>query len=149
MTGVGLGLTVSCKWVGLFTIATVGCSTIKNLLDIWANVRIPIHEFIRHFMARAVCLIILPLAIYMLMFEIHFITLPNTGEGDGFMSPEFQQTLSGHAMMDSPVDIAYGSKVYFRHIETHGGYLHSHPHNYPAGSKRMYTLSDGRHSACY
>ncbi|KAI9281385.1 Dolichyl-phosphate-mannose-protein mannosyltransferase-domain-containing protein [Umbelopsis sp. AD052] len=137
MTGVGLGLTVSCKWVGLFTIATVGCSTIKGLLDIWANVRIPIHEFLRHFMARAVCLIILPLAIYMLMFEIHFISLPNTGEGDGFMSPEFQQTLSGHAMVDSPVDIAYGSKVYIRHIETHGGYLHSHPHNYPTGSKQQ------------
>lgn len=136
LTGAGLGLTVSCKWVGLFTIATIGCSTIKGLLDIWANVRIPMHEFLRHFMARAVCLIILPVAIYMLMFEIHFISLPNSGEGDGFMSPEFQQTLSGHVTMDSPIDIAYGSKVYIRHIETHGGYLHSHPHNYPTGSKR-------------
>jgi len=137
LTGLGLGLTVSCKWVGLFTIATIGCSTIKGLLEIWANVRIPMHEFGRHFAARAACLIVLPVLVYMIMFQIHFISLPNTGEGDGFMSPEFQQTLSGHAMMDSPVDIAYGSKVYIRHIETHGGYLHSHPHNYPTGSKQQ------------
>jgi dolichyl-phosphate-mannose-protein mannosyltransferase len=141
LTGLGLGLTASCKWVGLFTIATIGCSTIKGLLEMWANVRIPVHEFGRHFAARAACLIVLPLLVYMLMFQIHFICLPNTGEGDGFMTPEFQQTLSGHAMTDSPIDIAYGSKVYIRHIETHGGYLHSHPHNYPTGSKRTYLTS--------
>jgi dolichyl-phosphate-mannose-protein mannosyltransferase len=39
-TGAGLGLTVSCKWVGLFTIATIGTSTIKNLWEIWGNTRI-------------------------------------------------------------------------------------------------------------
>lgn len=39
-TGTGLGLTVSCKWVGLFTIATIGTSTIKNLWELWGNTRI-------------------------------------------------------------------------------------------------------------
>lgn len=43
------------------------------------------------------------MAVYMLMFGIHFISLPNTGEGDGFMSPEFQQTLDGRIMEDSPI----------------------------------------------
>ncbi|KAG1220920.1 hypothetical protein G6F68_021069 [Rhizopus microsporus] len=55
------------------------------------------------------------------------------------MSPEFQQTLDGHAYIQSPVDIAYESKVFIRHIATRGGYLHSHPHNYPGGSKRRLT----------
>lgn len=41
MTGLGLGLTVSCKLVGLFTIATIGVSTIKGLWEIWGNTRIP------------------------------------------------------------------------------------------------------------
>lgn len=71
------------------------------------------------------------------------------------MSPEFQQTLAGHKLADTPIgkdqfgyhdkemvilmnriDIAYGSRVYIRHIATRGGYLHSHPHDYPTGSKR-------------
>jgi dolichyl-phosphate-mannose-protein mannosyltransferase len=54
-------------------------------------------------MARAACLIVLPIAIYMLMFQIHFHSLPNSGEGDGFMTPEFQQTLDGHTSISSPI----------------------------------------------
>ncbi|RUS19622.1 Dolichyl-phosphate-mannose-protein mannosyltransferase-domain-containing protein [Endogone sp. FLAS-F59071] len=137
MTGVGLGLTVSCKWVGLFTIATIGTSTIKNLWDLLGDLRVSIEQLTRHFMARALCLILVPLIIYIFMFQIHFMILPNSGDGDGFMSSEFQQTLGGHGMADTPVDIAYGSKVYIRHIDTHGGYLHSHAHNYPAGSQQQ------------
>ncbi|KAG0783464.1 hypothetical protein G6F16_003015 [Rhizopus arrhizus] len=136
-TGAGLGLTVSCKWVGLFTIATIGTSTIKNLWEIWGNTRISKYVFARHFGARALCLIVLPIMIYMMMFAIHFHSLPNSGEGDGFMSPEFQQTLDGHAYIQSPVDIAYESKVFIRHIATRGGYLHSHPHNYPGGKQQV------------
>ncbi|KAI9028231.1 Dolichyl-phosphate-mannose-protein mannosyltransferase-domain-containing protein [Phycomyces nitens] len=137
LTGLGLGLTVSCKWVGLFTIATIGMSTIKNLWDLWGDSRVSVNVFIRHFMARAACLIVLPIIVYMLMFGIHFHSLPNSGEGDGFMSPEFQQTLAGHSMADTPIDIAYGSNVYLRHVATRGGYLHSHPHDYLTGSKQQ------------
>ncbi|CDH55799.1 mannosyltransferase 1 [Lichtheimia corymbifera JMRC:FSU:9682] len=137
LTGLGLGLTVSCKWVGLFMIATVGVSTVKNLWEIWGDTRVPVPIFIRHFMARAFCLIVLPITVYMLMFGIHFHSLPNSGEGNGFMSPEFQQTLAGHKLADTPVDIAYGSRVYIRHMATRGGYLHSHPHDYPTGSKQQ------------
>lgn len=39
------------------------------------------------------------------------------------------------------LDIAYGSRVYIRHIATRGGYLHSHPHDYPTGSKRKCYLT--------
>ncbi|KAI9261652.1 Dolichyl-phosphate-mannose-protein mannosyltransferase-domain-containing protein [Phascolomyces articulosus] len=137
LTGLGLGLTVSCKWVGLFTIATVGVSTIKNLWEIWGDTRIPLPVFVRHFGARAICLILIPIITYMFMFSIHFHSLPNSGEGNGFMSPEFQQSLAGHKLADTPIDIAYGSKVYIRHMATRGGYLHSHPHNYPSGSKQQ------------
>ena len=31
LTGLSLGAVVSCKWVGLFTIATIGVSTLKQL----------------------------------------------------------------------------------------------------------------------
>ncbi|KAI8993588.1 hypothetical protein BDB01DRAFT_776808 [Pilobolus umbonatus] len=137
MTGLGLGLTVSCKWVGLFTIATIGVSTIKGLWDIWGNTRVPMSVFTRHFVARSLCLIVLPILVYMIIFQIHFHSLPNSGEGDGFMSPEFQQTLDGQASIQSPIDIAYDSRVIIRHVATRGGYLHSHPHYYPGGSKQQ------------
>lgn len=48
-------------------------------------------------------MIVLPIFVYLLMFQIHFISLPNSGEGDGFMSPEFQQTLDGHTDIETPI----------------------------------------------
>jgi dolichyl-phosphate-mannose-protein mannosyltransferase len=90
-----------------------------------------------HFFARAFCLIIIPLAFYMAMFGIHFLCLVNPGEGDGFMSSEFQSTLNSKAMQDVPVDVAFGSRITLRHHNTQGGYLHSHNHMYPTGSKQQ------------
>ncbi|KAF9331481.1 hypothetical protein BG006_005680 [Podila minutissima] len=136
LTGVGLGLAGSCKWVGLFIIATIGCSTIKQLWDLLGDLRVTPRAWINHFIARAVFLIALPIAIYMLMFEVHFLLLAKSGDGDGFMSAPFQMTL-GHSLQDSPLNVAYGARVTIRHQGTQGGYLHSHPSNYETGSKQQ------------
>lgn len=39
-TGLGLGLTVSCKWVGLFLIATIGLSAAHDLWQILGDLNI-------------------------------------------------------------------------------------------------------------
>ncbi|KAH9853332.1 glycosyltransferase family 39 protein [Lenzites betulinus] len=137
MTGLSLGAVVSCKWVGLFTIATVGLGTVKQLWTLLGDLRVSSRLWIKHFVARAICLIIIPTIFYMSMFGIHFLILSNSGEGDGFMSSEFQHTLRGRGMADTFADVAIGSEVTFRHVNTQGGYLHSHAHSYPAGSKQQ------------
>lgn len=71
------------------------------------------------------------------MFAIHFTCLVNPGDGDGFMSSEFQATLNSKSMQDVPADVAFGSRVSIRHHNTQGGYLHSHAHMYPEGSKQQ------------
>ncbi|KAG0043775.1 hypothetical protein BGZ83_011051 [Gryganskiella cystojenkinii] len=136
LTGVGLGLTGSVKWVGLFTIATIGTSTINQLWILWGDLKVPSRVWLDHFMARAFCLILVPVVIYMFMFEIHFLLLANGGDGDGFMSAPFQMTL-GRSLQDSPLSVAYGATVTIRHQGTQGGYLHSHPTNYETGSKQQ------------
>lgn len=88
-------------------------------------------------MARVFCLIVIPVTFYMAMFAIHFTCLVNPGEGDGFMSSEFQSTLNSKGMGDVPVDVLMGSRVTIRHVNTQGGYLHSHPLMYPTGSKQQ------------
>ncbi|KAF8590299.1 glycosyltransferase family 39 protein [Ramaria rubella] len=134
LTGLSLGAVVSCKWVGLFTIATVGLSTIIQLWTLLGNLKVSPKLFLRHFVARALCLIVVPIVFYMAMFQIHFLILQNSGDGDGFMSSEFQHTLGGRGMADTYADVGLGSQVTIRHWNTQGGYLHSHPHNYPGGS---------------
>lgn len=54
------------------------------------------------------------------------------------MSSEFQHTLKGRGMADTFADVSVYSTVTIRHVNTQGGYLHSHPHAYPGGSKRMF-----------
>ncbi|KAI9376247.1 MIR motif-containing protein [Aspergillus egyptiacus] len=71
------------------------------------------------------------------MFAIHFKCLVNPGEGDGFMSSEFQATLNTKQMKAMPADVVFGSRLSIRHHNTHGGYLHSHSHMYPTGSKQQ------------
>jgi dolichyl-phosphate-mannose-protein mannosyltransferase len=137
LSGLSLGAVLSCKWVGLFTIATVGVSTLYQLWNLLGDLRVPPRLFARHFLARALCLIVVPIFFYMAMFEIHFLILENSGDGDGFMSSEFQHTLGGRGMADTFADVAVGSQVSIRHVNTQGGYLHSHPHNYPGGSKQQ------------
>ena len=101
LTGLALGAVVSCKWVGLFTIATVGVFTVLQLWLLLGDLRVPIPLLVRHFVARAICLIAVPVVFYISMFAIHFAVLSNSGDGDGFMSSEFQHTLRGHGMQDT------------------------------------------------
>ncbi|KAG8931241.1 hypothetical protein FRC02_003015 [Tulasnella sp. 418] len=137
LTGLSLGAVASCKWVGLFTIATVGACTIKQLWDMLGDLKVSPRLWIRHFVARALCLIGIPIAVYMAVFQVHFSVLRYSGDGDGFMSAEFQHTLFGKRMHDTYADVAYGSDITIRHLKTQGGYLHSHMHNYPTGSKQQ------------
>ncbi|KAL6304053.1 glycosyltransferase family 39 protein [Sparassis latifolia] len=137
LSGLSLGAVVSCKWVGLFTIATVGLGTLKQLWLLLGDLRVTPKQFFRHFAARALCLIAVPVLFYMFMFWIHFLILQNPGDGDGFMSSEFQHTLNGRGMADTFADIGVGSTVTIRHVNTQGGYLHSHAHVYPGGSKQQ------------
>lgn len=50
-------------------------------------------------MARVIGLIIVPFIIYLSFFYVHFAILTQSGPGDTFMSPAFQETLSGNEML--------------------------------------------------
>ncbi|KAL3454012.1 Dolichyl-phosphate-mannose-protein mannosyltransferase-domain-containing protein [Aspergillus insuetus] len=137
-TGLSLGATLSTKWVGLFTVAWVGSLTILQLWVVLGDTRtVTPRLWFKHFFARMFCLIVIPLGFYCAMFAIHFKCLVNPGEGDGFMSSEFQATLNSKGMAAVPADVIFGSRLSIRHHNTQGGYLHSHSHMYPTGSKQQ------------
>ncbi|KAI9351121.1 Dolichyl-phosphate-mannose-protein mannosyltransferase-domain-containing protein [Zopfochytrium polystomum] len=131
LTGVTLALTLGIKMVGLFTMATIGIATLNDLwrlLDIKRG--LSNREFARHFAARALCLIFLPLFLYLSFFYIHFMILPYSGPGDAFMSPAFQAELKGSEVKALAVAIPYGANVTLKSREQ-SVYLHSHVDRYP------------------
>ncbi|EDV21774.1 uncharacterized protein TRIADDRAFT_30184 [Trichoplax adhaerens] len=139
LTGVSLGCAISVKFVGLFVILFTGYSTVMDLWRLFGDLNLSMVDLIKHFLARAVCLILIPLLVYSLLFVIHLKVLHKSGKGDGFYSSSFQATLKGNDLYDVklPTYVAYGSVVTIRNYRSGGALLHSHPHLYPPTVAKM------------
>ncbi|XP_008555274.1 protein O-mannosyl-transferase 2 [Microplitis demolitor] len=134
-TGISLACTIGVKFVGLFVVLLVGLFTISELWRELGDLSQPVTNVGKHLLARVVCLIILPILLYMIFFFIHLIVLNKSGSGDGFYSSEFQSLLQGNSLHNAsmPRELAYGATITLKNHRTGGGYLHSHWHLYPKG----------------
>ncbi|EPT00756.1 hypothetical protein FOMPIDRAFT_1162813 [Fomitopsis schrenkii] len=131
----GTGTFMACAWSskvnGILTVVAIG---IPVLIDLWDILDVKkghsMEYFTKHFMARATGLIGLPIFLYLFFFWIHLTILTNTGPGDTFMSPAFQETLEGNELLLNSQEIHYYDTITIRHRDTRV-YLHSHPERYP------------------
>lgn len=138
LTGLSIGFVCSVKWVGLFVTALVGLYTIEDLWNKFGDTKMPVKVLAAHVAARVSCLIILPFAVYLLSFAIHFWVLTNSGPGDAQMPSLFQANLRGTEVgRDSPLELAIGSRVTIKNMGYGGGLLHSHVQTYPEGSNQQ------------
>jgi dolichyl-phosphate-mannose-protein mannosyltransferase len=95
-------------------------------------------ELVAHVVFRVFGLILIPLAVYMFSFYIHFLVLENSGPGDAQMSSLFQANLRGTEVgKGSPLEIAFGSRATIKNMGYGGGLLHSHVQTYPEGSQQQ------------
>ena len=98
VTGCCLGGAISVKFVGLFVILLVGAMTVEQvcaknflifyvlllnviLFQLWVilgDVTKPLAHTVKHFAARALCLIALPVALYVAIFYVHLQVLYKT-----------------------------------------------------------------------
>ncbi|KAI5120378.1 hypothetical protein M0805_006900 [Coniferiporia weirii] len=130
-TGVCLACCLGSKINGILIFFTIGAAV---LVDLWDLLDIKkgysMEHFTRHFIARAIGLIIVPIIVYLSFFWVHFATLPHSGAGDSFMSPAFQETLLGNEMLLNSHEIRYYDTITMKHKETKV-FLHSHKEHYP------------------
>ncbi|KAJ1953220.1 Dolichyl-phosphate-mannose--protein mannosyltransferase 4, partial [Dipsacomyces acuminosporus] len=143
-TGAMLGCVVSCKLVGLFTIALIGVAV---LYDLWRIIDIrrgtTMTQFAHHFAARAVALIAVPFAVYLGFFYIHFAILTHTGPGDVYHSSDFQMQLIDNPMTKSSFEVHYGDQVLFKHRDS-AVYLDSTTEQYPLRYEDQRVSSQGQ-----
>ncbi len=153
MTGLSIGWVTSVKLVGLFVTALVGLYTIEDLWDKFGDLKMPVvscnltlpcnvlifaqRDQLKHWGARIACLIVIPVLTFMTCFKIHFMILNHSGPGDSQMSSLFQANLVGNDFKNSPLEIAFGSKVTLKNVGYGGGLLHSHVQTYPTGSTQQ------------
>ncbi len=61
--------------------------------------------YLNHWIARGVCLIFIPLCVYVASFKVHFLILDRSGPGDAQMSSLFQAHLRGNDFAESPLGV--------------------------------------------
>ena len=134
--GFSLAGTISVKFVGLFIVLYVGAFTAFDLWGRLGDISKCYKDFVKHFVARAACLILLPFTVYVLIFGLHTSVLTKTGPGDGYYSSLFQSTISGNPMQSlvTPLVVNYGSRISLKSAHNMPcGFLHSHQDLYPEG----------------
>ncbi|KAF5322974.1 hypothetical protein D9611_009308 [Ephemerocybe angulata] len=136
-TGISIGCVTSVKMIGLFVTALVGVYTVEDLWDKFGDTRLTVRQQFNHWAARVVCLIVVPVLVFMASFKIHFLILNHSGPGDSQMSSLFQANLEGNDFYKNPLDVAFGSRVTLKNMGWGGGLLHSHVQTYPVGSNQQ------------
>ncbi|MEE6521170.1 hypothetical protein FKM82_019252 [Ascaphus truei] len=96
LTGVNLAGALGVKFVGLFVVILVGVTTAWDMWQLLGNLSLTLDTVLRHLASRVLCLILLPLTLYSLIFAVHFTMLNKSGPGDGFFSSAFQSRLIGN-----------------------------------------------------
>ena len=84
------GLAFSIKWTGIAFLGLVG---LIELIHTVKNNSLTIRYSLLAIAKLFVFFVIIPLTIYFSIFVIHFSLLTKSGDGDAFMTPEFQSSL--------------------------------------------------------
>ncbi|KAL1997381.1 hypothetical protein VTN49DRAFT_3983 [Thermomyces lanuginosus] len=138
LTGLSLGCLCSVKLVGLACVGFVGLYTAEDLWNKFGDLRMPKITLAQHLFVRVICLIVVPVLVYMFSFWLHFLILQNSGPGDAQMSSLFQANLKGtNVGKGDPLEVAIGSRVTIKNMGYGGGLLHSHIQTYPSGSTQQ------------
>ncbi|SGZ52172.1 CIC11C00000004484 [Sungouiella intermedia] len=149
-TGLALGLTISTKLPGFFTLAWVGVWSLYRIWCYVGDLDVTYFQLFSHIVFRVMGLFLVPVTVYCGIFATHFRLLPNNGPGSGFVSPQFRAGFVDSDMIrNTAVDVSYGSTITVKHHRL-DMYLHSHKYVYKTGTKQqqvtMYGFADDNNS---
>jgi dolichyl-phosphate-mannose-protein mannosyltransferase len=112
--------------------ALVGLYTVEDLWKKLGDLSMPKMRYLAHFLARVLGLILIPIALYVGTFWLHFAILNRSGpvgvdkkrsfiniqyitilsfQGDAQMSSLFQAQLQGNKLFESPVGMSNGCSL--------------------------------------
>jgi dolichyl-phosphate-mannose-protein mannosyltransferase len=136
LTGISMGLTISTKWIGLATVTWVLSLALIKVWFILGDLQVSNCQATKHTLFRS-SLVIIPFAVYFMVFIIHIKLLPQYHKDASLLSTHFQRDLVGNDLSDVPKYVTWGSTITIRHTDSMGGYLHSHPYKYKSGSRNQ------------
>lgn len=154
LSGASVAAAVGVKYMGLLSyllLLAVACLHTWNLIGDQTVSHVGVCV---HCLCRVVCLLVVPVFLYMLWFYIHLSLLHHSGPHDQLMSSAFQATLEGglsRITRGQPLEVAYGSQVTLRSSPSNPVpcWLHSHKANYPIRYENGRGSSHQQQITCY
>lgn len=132
LTGLFLSFVISIKYVGVFTFMMIGVAVAFNLWQLLdKNAKVSDKLLLKHFLLRVQALIVCPFICYLFWFYLHFKILYKSGQGDEFMSPEFQRTLEESSVLKESRDLNFYDIVSFKLSDTNCFLYSSQDVKYP------------------
>ncbi|KAI8637207.1 Dolichyl-phosphate-mannose-protein mannosyltransferase-domain-containing protein [Parasitella parasitica] len=137
ISGISIGCAVSSKWTGIMTVPVIWMSILNEVWTRLGEKRNSIKAILRNMSVNILSTVLMPLCIYLAIFQFHFNMVPNAGDHDLLVSSRLKYSLQGNTLEPSQPNIAYGSQIVIRHEGTVGGYLHSHKKRFTGGSTQQ------------
>ena len=109
-TGTALGCALQCKFaMALTTTAWLGLMNLLVLAEVAyseasAGLRAAFKRVLKEALMRGLLLLGIPILIHLALLRVHLSYLPNSGNGDNYMTAEFQSTLIGNKHYDAAQD---------------------------------------------
>lgn len=141
-------LLVTCafcvKYIGIYSGFLCTFLLVQDFWRLLPNPRLSDRLLLADFMARVLVVAVVPVLLYLALFQLHFAVLYRAGTHDALMSSQFQASLEGglgSIIRGQPSVIVHGSQITLRHTHGRTCWLHSHEHLYPV------RYADGRGSS--
>ena len=156
VAGVTFTLTLSIKYVGVFTMLLVVGRVWRDFWGMLDDTSKPDTTLVKHLFARLFGVVTVPVCLYVSIFFVHLSILNKAGPHDNIMTSAFQASLEGGLAAltrGQPLYVAYGSQITLRHTENLASgqpcWLHSHPHMYPVKYPDKRGSSHQQQVTCY
>ncbi|XP_029018976.1 protein O-mannosyl-transferase 1 isoform X2 [Betta splendens] len=154
LSGTSCAAAVGVKYMGLFSyVLLLGMASLHMWTLIGERSVSHLNVFV-HCVCRVVCLVVVPVLLYVFWFYVHLSLLNRSGPHDQLMSSAFQASLQGglsRITQGQPLDVAYGSQVTLRSSAAQPipCWLHSHKANYPIRYENGRGSSHQQQVTCY
>uniref|UniRef100_A0A8C6WMY2 Protein O-mannosyl-transferase 1 n=1 Tax=Neogobius melanostomus TaxID=47308 RepID=A0A8C6WMY2_9GOBI len=146
-SGASIAVAIGVKYMGLLSyLLLLGVACVHT----WSLIG---DRTLSH-VSSVLCLVVVPVLLYVFWFYVHLSLLHRSGPHDQLMSSAFQATLEGglsRITQGQPLEVAYGSQVTLRSSASNPVpcWLHSHKVNYPIRYENGRGSSHQQQVTCY
>lgn len=154
LSGASIAAAIGVKYMGVLSYLLLLCVACVHTWSLIGDRALSHLTVCVHAVCRFVCLVVVPVLLYVFWFYIHLRLLHRSGPHDQLMSSAFQATLEGglsRITQGQPLEVAYGSQVTLRSSASNPVpcWLHSHKVNYPIRYENGRGSSHQQQVTCY